>query len=147
MSFADLKHRKQTKSEKSYISVQKSALPESAVPTSIVPPQATNTQDTPTASTSLKTTIPKESVPVYFDNTSTPTEPGVSFVTPSEEATNMGGLPDQGAPREGIDESGMYKGLPSFLEIRESNQSGRGLWSKGSSAIRSGERSVPYSLA
>jgi len=153
MSFADLKYRKQEKSGKSYVSSVQSVLPESPVPTSTVSPQATTC------------TYPQASLPAVFSDVNVPVSSGNAFarvprtepvglVTPPQETTGMGvpattsdrttGTPShEGANTPVTYESGMYKNLPSFLEIKQSGQSGRGLWSKDSSVIRPGECNVP----
>lgn len=152
MSFADLKYRKREKSGKSYVSSVQSVLPESPVPTSTISPQATTRTH---AQTSLPAVFSNDNVPASSYNmfSSVPRTESVGIVTPPQETTRMGvpatasdrttGTPShEGANTPVTYESGMYKSLPSFLEIKESGQSGRGLWSKGSSVIRPGECNV-----
>ncbi|KAL4073526.1 hypothetical protein J3A83DRAFT_4229177 [Scleroderma citrinum] len=149
MSFTDLKFRRKTKSGRSYVSSAQS-MPPFPVTTSTFSPQTTtdaqSTVDIPTASASVPVVFLNENVPVSPDNM-TQIEP-TGLMVPLREITTV----DATAPTSDRTvvpsyedtnsrvtyENGMYKNLPSLVEIRECGRSGRGLWSKASTVIQPG---------
>lgn len=142
MSFADLKSKRQSKSRRTYVSCPSDA-PHTSGPLSpqvIADARANEDTQLPTPESALV------SGPARHPNDTGIVSTDVGAIGPpmSEPAnsaapTTSSTPPDDNADLHILPRGYLYKELPSWLAVRESTSSGRGLWNQGSTNIRPGD--------